>query len=503
MKSARTIVASAILLTLPLAACDGLHAPSAAETGSKKVAQAAAKARALAGRIAHSPDAVGKSVPGEGDGAPSREISQALLAPAEAAKELRQLASEVSSAGGSEAQRRDAKNLANRMRRDAMMLDLMDLERVAQLKGDIAWDIGEHIAMVQAINASGDLNAAKQAGERVRAMRGARDAYGQMIDALKGAGDQARQALEPIDADIASKGKDAEQLDAEIQALRLRSATSRAAEALPMMVEARQKLDQAQDLRIAAAAADRNAQPLRSAVRIADGALEGSDETGGFLGSRVDEAEKAEQGAKARTSAAQKRAMELATEAAELAKEFGRLQSELFEPAVKSVEENLQGGDLASKNPTDGAMISLMKARFAAIRADAIDQGMALAMAASAQMGSDGRGALEAMRGERAKFVDAAKAALVEARGALSGVEADRGAPMMASINEMAAALGVDISTPAAPAEGAPGDDGTAPADGSAPAEGAAPAEPAPEQPANGEPAPSEPAPADPAEPNK
>lgn len=495
MKSARTIVASALLLTLPMAACNGLHTPTAAETGSKKVAQAAAKARTLAGRIAHSPDAVGKTVPGEGEGAAAREISQPLLAPAEAAKELRQLASEVSSAGGSEAQRRDAKTLANRMRRDAMMLDLMDLERVSQLKGDIAWDIGEHIAMVQAINASGDLNAAKQAGERVRAMRGARDSYSQMTDALRGAADQARQALQPIDADIASKGKDAEALDAEIQALRLRSATSRASEALPLMVEARQKLDQAQDLRIAAAAADRDAQPLRSAARIADGAVAGSDETAGFLGSRVDEAEKAEQGAKARTTAAQKRAMELAAEAMELAKEFARLQSELFEPAVKSVEENMQGGDLASKNPTDGAMIALMKARFAAIRADAVDQGMALAMAAAAQAGSDGSGALGAMRAERAKFVDAAKAALVEARSALSGVEASQGGPMMASLNEMAAALGVDISTPAAPAEGTPA--------GDAPAEGEKPAEAAPEQPASEAPAPAEPAPADPAEPNK
>lgn len=497
MKSARTIVASALLLTLPLAGCNGLHAPSAAETGGKKVAQAAAKARSLASRIAHHPDAVGKTVPGEGEGASAREISQPMLAPAEAAKELRQLASEVASAGGTEAQRRDAKTLATRMKRDAMMLDLMDLERVAQAKGDIAWDIGERIAMVQAINASGDLNAGKQAGERVRAMRGARDEYAQMLGALQMASNQARQALQPIDADIASKGKDAESLDSEIQALRLRSATSRSDEAVPLMVEAREKLNQAQDLRMAAAAADRDAQPLRSAVRIMDGALQGADDTSGFLGSRVDEAEKAEQGAKSRSEAARKRATELASEAADLAKEFMRLQSEAFEPAVKAVEENMQEGDLASRNETDAGMIALMKARFAAIRADAVDQGMALAMAAAASAGADGGAALAAMRTERAKFVDAAKAALVEARNALSGVDAAKAAPVLASANEMAQALGVDIS---APAPAAPS--GDAPANGDAPADPAKPSEPAPEQPA--EPAPGEPAPpAEPGEPNK
>jgi hypothetical protein len=515
MKSARTIVASALLLTLPLAACNGLHTPSAAENGGKKVAQAAAKARALANRITHSPDAVGKTLPGDGEGSPEREVSQPLLAPAEAAKELRQLASEVASAGGTEAQRRDAKALATRMRRDAMMLDLMDLERVASLKGQVAWDIGERIAMVQAINASGDLNAATQAGGRVRAMRGARDSYSQLLQALQSAGEQAKQALQPIDADIASKGKDAEQLDAEIQSLRLRSATGRAAESLPLMVEARQKLDQAQDLRMAAASADRDAQPLRSEARIVDAALQGADETSGFLGSRVDEAEKAEEGAKTRTTAAQRRAMALAGEAAELAKEFTRLQSELFEPAVKSVEENMQEGDLASKASTDAAMIALMKARFAAIRADAVDQGMALAMAAAASAGADGGAAIAAMRSERTKFIDAAKASLVEARNALSGVDATQASGVLGAVNELAAALGVDITSPAAPAEGtapaegeAPAGDGAAaPAEGEAPAaEGGTPADPAPAEPAPAEPAPADPAPsepADPAEPNK
>jgi hypothetical protein len=175
----------------------------------------------------------------------------------------------------------------------------------------------------------------------------------------------------------------------------------------------------------------------------------------------------------------------------------------------------MQEGDLASKASTDAAMIALMKARFAAIRADAVDQGMALAMAAAASAGADGGAAIAAMRSERTKFIDAAKASLVEARNALSGVDATQASGVLGAVNELAAALGVDITAPAAPAEGtapaegeAPAGDGAAaPAEGEAPAaEGGTPADPAPAEPAPAEPAPADPAPsepADPAEPNK
>jgi hypothetical protein len=141
MNRARILAATALLAVTALPACNGLHTPTAAEQGAKKMEKASAKARALASRIAFSPDAVSKTLPV--DGGEARELTQTLLAPAEAAKELRTLASEVAGAGATDAQRRDAKVLATRMRRDALMLDLMDLERIAQVKSGLARQIGD------------------------------------------------------------------------------------------------------------------------------------------------------------------------------------------------------------------------------------------------------------------------------------------------------------------------------------------------------------------------
>lgn len=507
MTRARILVASALLLSIALPGCNGLHTPTAAETGAKKVAQASAKARALAQRIAPSPDAVGKTLPVEGGEA--RELTQTLLAPAEAAKELRTLANEVSSAGGSDSQRREAKSLATRMRRDALMLDLMDLERIAQLKGAVASQIETRLAAIRSIQASGDLGAPKQAAARVKAVEDAKAAYQGMVVAEQKRADDARGALQPLDATVAGKTKDAEELDVEIQALRAQAATSSPSKALPLVTDAREKLGRAQDLRMEASEADRQADPHRATVRIVDTALAGDDEMGKFLDERASEAGKAAQGAAARAEAARKRATELGAECAELAKEFGRLQSELFEPAVKSVEENFAGGDLASKNPTDAAMIAMAKARFAAIRADAVEQTIILAAGA----GAGSAPAVDALRSERAKFVDQAKAALLEARAALAGVEGATGAPMMAATQQLAEALGIDLAT-AAPAPAAAEDGATADAPAAEGASTDAPAndapapaaDPAPEQPAD-EPAPDqpagEPAPADPADPNK
>ena len=137
MNRARILAATALLAVTALPACNGLHTPTAAEQGAKKMEKASAKARALASRIAFSPDAVSKTLPV--DGGEARELAQTLLAPAEAAKELRTLASEVAGAGAIDAQRRDAKVLATRMRRDALMLDLMDLERIAWPCGRGRW----------------------------------------------------------------------------------------------------------------------------------------------------------------------------------------------------------------------------------------------------------------------------------------------------------------------------------------------------------------------------
>jgi hypothetical protein len=205
-----------------------------------------------------------------------------------------------------------------------------------------------------------------------------------------------------------------------------------------------------------------------------------------FLSGRIDEAEKAQDGAKARAGAARKRVMELAGEAAGLAKEFATVQADLYEPALKSVTENFGAGDVASKNSTDAAMMSLAKARFAAIQLDVVDQGMILAAAAQAAGGSAASGAMDAMRTERDKLTSSAKASLIEARDALSGVDGGSAKPLMTAIEQMATALGIDIAKLAAPApaaEEAPTPDATAvPADAAeAPADAnAAPADGAP-----------------------
>jgi hypothetical protein len=241
-----------------------------------------------------------------------------------------------------------------------------------------------------------------------------------------------------------------------------------------------------------------------------------------LLTGQIDEAAKAQDSATSRASAARKRMMELAGEAAGFAKEYGTIRQELYEPAVKSVTENFGGGDLASKNSTDAAMMSLAKARFAGIQVDGIDQELIMASAAQAAGGSAVSDAMGALRTERDTLTASARTSLIEARDALSGVEGAAAKPLMDAVAKMAESLGVDIAKPVAPAvpasdgaapdaAAAPADAGTAPTDGQgAPADGS-PADGAPaaapgtdgsapaEQPAT---PPEDPAPAQ-AEPNK
>ena len=512
MNRARILAATALLAITALPACNGLHTPTAAEQGAKKMAKSSAKARALASRITFSPDAVAKTLPVEGGEA--KELAQTLLAPAEAAKELRALANEVAGAGATDAQRRDAKLLATRMRRDALMLDLMDLERISQIQGGLARQIEERIAAIRSVEASGDLRAEELAAARVKGAQGAKASFDGMIADEEKRADDAKGELKPLDAAVTEKSQEAESLDVEIEGLRAQAATSAPSKALPLMLDARAKLDQAQDLRVAVSQADRDAEPYRSTVRVAEKATAGNDSMGSFLSGRIDEASKAQDGAKARAGAARKRVMELAGEAAGLAKEFAAVQADLYQPALKSVTENFEGGDVASKNSTDAAMMSLAKARFAGIQIDGIDQGLIIAAAAQAAGASGASGAVEAMTADREKLTASAKASLIEARDALSGVEGSSAKPVMAAINQMATTLGVDITKPAAPAApaedaptpDAPADANAAPADAPAvPAEGAPASDPAAdgaapaEQPAD---APADPAPAQ-DEPNK
>jgi hypothetical protein len=482
MNRARILAAATLLMSTALPACNGLHTPSPAEQGAKKITQVTAKARGISSRITFSPDAVSKSLPVEGG--ETKELAQGLLAPAEAAKELRALASEVTAAAGSDSQRKEAKTLAIRMRRDAMMLDLMDLERISQLKSALAGGIAERLAAIRSIDASGDLQATQEAAARTKASQGAKSSFDESVAAETDRADAARTALQPLDASINEKESSAESLDIDIQTLRAKAATSTPSAALPLMIDARSKLDAAQTLRVDASTDDREAEPYRSTVRIVDTATKGNAEiadTNKFLADRIDESSKAEVGAKARASAAMKRTRELGAEAAALMKEFTTLESELFQPALKNVEENINGDGLTAKNSTDQAAISIAKARFAAIQIDAIDQAMSLMAAAQALGAPTGDGA-EQLRTQRDKLAGNAKAALVEARDALSGVESGAGAPMLRSIAELAAALGIEVPATAAPAAAATTDDAAPtgdapPADDAAPATDAAPAD--------------------------
>ena len=338
----RSTALAAALALVPLAGCRGVHVPTASETGARKIADAAAKARALAGKIACSPDAVGKTLTGEGG--ESREIAQTLLAPAQAAAELRTLANEVGAAGGTEPQRREAKTLAARMRRDALLLDLMDLERVAQLKSMVVADIEARIAAVRSIEASGELTAAAELDAQVRSFRAAQDAYGALVAVERRRVDDAQSALQPLEAEIAEKRSGADRLDSEVQELRGAAAVADVARALPIIDEARQKLYKAQDMRLDANLAEQGAEPHRSAVRIGSAAFSGSDDAATALAARVSGAEQAAQGARTRSAAAKARTESLMSELGQLAQELQRLQSELFEPAVKSVEDALQAG---------------------------------------------------------------------------------------------------------------------------------------------------------------
>ncbi len=491
MHHARFIACTSVSLAALLFGCDGLHAPSAEEKGARKLADATARARMLALRIAPSPDAVSASL--EEEGGTTREVPKPVLAPADAAKELRTLASEIANAGGSDAQKRDARELAARMRRDALVLDLADLERLAQEKSVIVREIEARIAGITSIMASGDPRADELAGATAKGMRDARERYRRDVAGQGERTDAARAQLKPIEDTIAGKRREAEALDAAVGELRAEAMTSTADRAVPRMEEARLTLNAAQDLRGAAAAAAREAEPLRSAVRVGEAGLAGAEETDRFLAQRLKEADDAADGAKARADGARERIGALGQEAAALTQQFMALESEKYQPVAKAVAEALEANDLAGKNPTDAASVALLKARFAAISVDAIGQAAQLAMVAAAAGGQAPD--VSSIAAARDAELGKAKAALVDARESLKGTDSSAGRSMLASVNQLAAALGIELPAgPAMPAEST-GETGDAPATDApvpAPSEDA----PAPDAPMPDAPAPSEDAPA-------
>jgi hypothetical protein len=474
-------IASLFIAASLLPACNGVQVPSPAENGARKVAQATARARALGRRMAPSPDAVGKSVPTEG-GEP-REVSQPMLAPTDAASQLRLLAGEVNAAGTTDRQRRDGQEVAARMKLDALLLEFAELERASQVKSRILGEVEDRVAAARAIQASGEITAAAEIEARLASYRKAKDAYDRLVAVQRGMVDQARTALQPLEADISSKRAAADQLDGESQALRGQAFASEAGAAMALIEESRGKLSEAQDLRSAAAEADRTAEELRSALRIAGAALSGENGAAKSLDDLVDGASKAAEGARARAAGAKARAEAIAAELAGLVTEMKRVSTEQYDPAVKAVSDALEAGGFPSKSPMDNAAVAVCKARLASIRLDGELQGIALATALGAGEAADG------VRANRDKHLAEAKAALLEARDALAGSSDANAAGLMVAIGSMAKSLGIDVSAPM-PAAGA--------ADAAAPSGDAAAAEPAADEPAPSGEAPSNDAPPEP-----
>jgi predicted nucleic acid-binding Zn-ribbon protein len=361
------------------------------------------------------------------------------------------------------------------MRRDALLLDLMDLERVAQLKGAVLAGIESRVAEIRSIQASGELSATVELDAQLESFREAGSSYAALVSAERARVDAARSSLQPLEAEIGDRRAGADKLDSEVQELRGKAAISEPERALPYIAEARQKLNEAQDLRLAASTAEQGAEPLRSAVRIGSAALGEDDPAASMLAARVSAAQQAVEAARTRAAAAKSRTEGRMAEIAEAAKELQRLQTELYEPAVKSVEEAFQAGEFPSRGPTDNAVIAIARARFAAIRADDEGQGLLLATAVGAGDGT----AAEQIRAERAKLIDEAKAALVEARDGLAGADATVADPMLRSIETLAASLGIDLPSGRTPAGAAPTDEPPADTANSEPAADASPAAPA------------------------
>jgi len=493
MRHPRFISCALLVLSASVAGCEGLHAPTAEEKAARRIDDAVAKAAALSRRIASAPGAVGRTI--EEDGA-TREIQDAMFSPAEGARQLRELASQVANAGAGQAQRKAAGDLAARLRRDALTLDLIDLERLSAERGAIAREVERRLGAIRTIEASGDLRLATAAQARIDGMQAAVEKFDEAVEAERQRGEDVKGKLEELDGFIADQNRRADLAMAASGELLAKAMTSSADEGSRLAEEARNKAYEAQDLRMQAAEADRQATELRSTVRIAETATADTDATATFLTARVEESREAAKGARGRAEAAKTRIDRLVAETGELVKEFTALNAEQCEPVAKAIEEALQDGALSSGGTgLDGAALALARARFAAINVDAIDQGALMAAGAAAMSGGqvDVQALASRFAAARTAEIGKASAALLDARDALSGLEGTAAAPMMASIEQLAAALGIELAELKRP-EPAPAPDSE---DGEQPAPEAEPsAEPTAEP--SEDPAPEDPA-ADPA----
>jgi hypothetical protein len=467
-----------------LAGCEARERAAAERERAGRASQANASARASAALIAPSPESVGMARP---DGEGTVEVRQPVLAPSAGAAALREQAGKVASAASGAGPRESAaaQALAGRLRLEALSIDVAEAERLAGRAVALALDASDAKLAAERLRAAGGTGTF---GARSDAARKDAAGYAAARAAVKQASERAREALSSIDARITEESGAAEQLDGEILALRGEAATAPPSRAVPLMLEAQEKLGEAQARRLEASKAELEAEEHRSSVRVVDRALAGDDAADTYLAGRATDVAKASAAMQGAVDSAKAAAEELGSLAKSRAESLGRLRAEEFDPVAKAAEESLNAGNLPARDPIDIAQVALLRARLAA--AQALVTG-AESLAAEGTLSAEASARVDTLR-------DQARRALAEARDALAGVDAERGGTMLAATNGIAAALGIDLTAPAAPpadeAAAAPAEPGEAPPEGdAAPADAAEPAQPEPEAPPADQPPEEEP----------
>jgi hypothetical protein len=456
-----------------LCGCDQLGKPSTAEAGAAKIAEVSAKARRLTQRIAMSPEAAA-SPTAEGEANSAAGGDRQMLSPTQAAEELRKLAAIARSAGDGEAQRKQSAALSQRLIREAAVLDLVALERIEGRMQVLAATVVSDMAAAQLIALAAGPDSLKAAETTVKVTRTALERDQSGLEAVKVSTKEQTDRLAALQAQAKSANIKADEVTASAQLLRAEVATSAPSVAQPKMAEATARMHEANALRKEAAMIERDVTADQGIVRAKVAAVEAVQRSNEWLATRLDAAEKAMSAASAQTQKAARTANERREHAMAAIEELAKVAKDEFKPLMDSTIEAFEG-TLATKTPTDAATLGICKARLYMLAA----KSATLAM----QMGSivGAPGSVDAQfKQDQDKWTAQAKAALIEARDALSGASTDGAASLLATIQEIADATDVDLSQPA-PASGEP-------------------APPAAEEPAAPEP-PAEPS--DPSEPSK
>lgn len=516
MHHARFIACTSVSLAALLFGCDGLHAPSAEEKGARKLADATARARMLALRIAPSPDAVSASL--EEEGGTTREVSKPVLAPADAAKELRTLAAEIANAGGSDAQKRDARELAASMRRDALVLEVAELERLTAERDRLDADAQRLEMMARILSSTGDTGVEAKTSQELRR---AADTYRREIEKKMSSETENARDADQLAARATERTKQASTYEAEMNAKLARAMASNASDALGHVSEAQKDLLDALENRKQAAQLESDSFVPRGNARILAAEVEDHERMLAFMMSLAEAYSKASEGQAARRQALEAMATALQTEARSLRERRESLQKDRLASLAESITAALESKGDAPIQGVQGAADAMLEARIAMLLADSDAPGSEVRQRVSAML-STAHVAVREVDSASARSVRSSIEALAQSIGA--DLAAPPQPPEAAESPEGSDAGGMAAPDAPAPASDAPAPDAPAP-DAPAP-DAPAPDAPAPDAPPAGDPAPSDPSappagepeappaqpdepapppaePADPSEPNK